>query len=335
MLETVMAEDMETEQIERGGVMSLLRMAKVRCGAAVAFSALRAPDGTLSIAAYPDPTATLPGEDAEWSLPVLSTMVSGLWGDPGLGEDPFIARHLALPEGTPGVDTELSVAAVALAGETDTAGLWGLLGVANPVQSPFHQPQLGTLADLGHRLTAYLRAREEVLSAAPTAPAEGPRTAKQGPTTPPAPVGAEDTSSAPSDSAGSGQVPASGGRVALILFELRSPSAPSIGAVPAPVDGLQSTIVEALDRRLRESDSIFPAGPGITAVIVHLPADPPRAAAAASAVQERLLQVARGAVAAAVPADATWRSAMALGQADDLAGTQDLLHEAWTNLEPK
>ncbi len=152
-----------------GGVRNLLRLARDRCRADVAFSALRAGDGSLSIAAYPEAAAATAG------LGALRDLAEQLFADlKRSGGSPV--RHLCDGHGV--------VEAVAL-GSDAPGGPFGLLVVAGPLSGEHAGARTAVLSDLGRRLAAYLRARQVVLcgeaASVPGPEGAGPR-APQTPT---------------------------------------------------------------------------------------------------------------------------------------------------------
>jgi hypothetical protein len=170
MLRTTTDEDAVTDgsplgESARGGVVNLLRMAKVHCGAGVAFAALGPQEQTVSIASYPDPSGPALS-DASWDVALLVELVRRAWALPDLSVGRAVAGtwEPSGPRPAPSTPTRASVAAVPLCDETDPQRPWGLLCVAKE-DGAFDEEQLGVLRDLGRRLTAYLRARQTVLTA--------------------------------------------------------------------------------------------------------------------------------------------------------------------------
>ncbi len=153
----------------RGGVVNLLRMAKLHCGAAVAFAALGTPDQPFSLASYPDAGGPGTAEAPAWGPEVLTALARAAWATKELGRgEPVVCEWRRPGAAVPG-PLEARVAAVALRDETDPDHPWGLLGVARE-EAPFDAAQLVILGGLAHRLTAYLRARQQVIDPAPARP---------------------------------------------------------------------------------------------------------------------------------------------------------------------
>lgn len=163
----------------RGGVHTLLRLARMRTNAAVAFSALRGVDGTFAIAAYPDPGSPAHGgtEDAvrapsasgcvgRWDLATLRRLAEDAWADPGVSVGNRLQRCVPYPlEPSTGDEPEILVQAVPLHDPVAPERPWGLLAVAHdPAARGQDGGVLDDLDDLARRLARYLRARERVLN---------------------------------------------------------------------------------------------------------------------------------------------------------------------------
>ncbi len=142
-----------------GGVGHLLRMAKTQCGVTLAFAALRKADGGFAIATFPTLTA-----DPTWSVEAIDELVRQTWDDPNLSGGSVLVRSGRVLKGMwTGQGHHIKLAAAALSDPEAPEQPWGLLCVAEPLAGHFEQDQLNLLGTLAIRLTAYLRARQQVL----------------------------------------------------------------------------------------------------------------------------------------------------------------------------
>ncbi len=142
-----------------GGVGHLLRMAKTQCGVTLAFAALRKADGGFAIATFPTLTA-----DPSWSVEAIDELVRQTWDDPHLTGGSVLVRSGRVLKGMwTGQGHHIKLAAAALSDPDAPDHPWGLLCVAEPLAGHFEQDQLNLLGNLAIRLTAYLRARQQVL----------------------------------------------------------------------------------------------------------------------------------------------------------------------------
>jgi len=142
-----------------GGVGHLLRMAKTQCGVTLAFAALRKADGGFAIATFP----TL-ATDPTWSVEAIDELVRQTWDDPHLTGGSVLVRSGRVLKGMwTGQGHHIKLAAAALSDPDALDQPWGLLCVAEPLAGHFEQDQLNLLGSLAVRLTAYLRARQQVL----------------------------------------------------------------------------------------------------------------------------------------------------------------------------
>ncbi len=156
-----------------GGVGHLLKMAKTQCAAAVAFAALRKPDGGFAIATFPNLTS-----DPTWTVEAIDDLVRQTWEDPLLTGGQVVVRSARVLRGLwSGQAHATKLAAAALADPDALDRPWGLLCVAEPLVGHFEQDQLNLLASLAARLAAYLRARQELLE--PIAQGAGSQSAAQ------------------------------------------------------------------------------------------------------------------------------------------------------------
>ncbi len=146
-------EGVTPEQGTLGGVISLLKMTKAQCGAAVAIAALRDADGNFSVTVFPSLSA-----DSSAAKP-LKKLINQIWEDPLLVEDRPIVREARVPKGLcPGLSRQTHMAVVAL-GRIASAEPAGVLCVAGPSKGQYDQGQVDTLHTMAVRLTSYLRAR--------------------------------------------------------------------------------------------------------------------------------------------------------------------------------
>jgi GGDEF domain-containing protein len=156
------------ESSAHGGVGHLLRMAKTQCGVAVAFAALRKADGGFAIATFPNLA-----NDPAWTIEAIDELVRQTWDDPVLGGGKVIVRSGRVLRGMwTGQAHHTKMAVAALSDPDLPERPWGLLCMADPLAGHFEQDELNLLHNLALRLTAYLRARQEVLegSFAPATP---------------------------------------------------------------------------------------------------------------------------------------------------------------------
>ncbi len=187
------AEIVTMENTTHGGVMTLLRMARTRCGASLAFAALRNVDGRFAIAAFPPL-----GDEGPWSIESIEELAHHTWEDPSLLGGPVLVRTTRLlaptwPEG----EQQAKLAAVPLADPATPETPWGLLCVAEPMKGYFEHDALEALSALALRLTSYLRARQELFDAEDdTAPSV---TLTDEPITPAAPARAAPAPAAPAE----------------------------------------------------------------------------------------------------------------------------------------
>jgi GGDEF domain-containing protein len=171
-----------------GGVAHLLRMAKIQCGASIAFAALRKADGGFAIATFPALTS-----DPTWSVEAIDELARQTWEDPSLvGGSVLVRSGRALRGMWTGQGHHVRLAAAPLSDPEAPDRPWGLLCVAEPVAGHFEQDQLHLLGGLGVRLTSYLRARQQVIdSAIGTKAPEEPPPSEAAPE--PTPPGTEET----------------------------------------------------------------------------------------------------------------------------------------------
>ncbi|MHB1584154.1 MAG: hypothetical protein ACYCU7_08410 [Acidimicrobiales bacterium] len=152
------AEIVTMENTSHGGVMTLLRMARTRCGASLAFAALRNVDGRFAIAAFP-PLA----DDGNWTIESIEELAHHTWEDPSLLGGPVLVRTTRLLAPTWEADErQAKLAAVPLSDPATPDVPWGLLCVAEPLKGYFEHDELEALSALAVRLTSYLRARQEL-----------------------------------------------------------------------------------------------------------------------------------------------------------------------------
>ncbi len=164
-----------------GGVGHLLRMAKTQCGVTMAFAALRKADGGFAIATFPTLSA-----DPTWSVEAIDELVRQTWDDPHLAGGSVLVRSGRILKGMwTGQANHIKLAAAALSDPESPEVPWGLLCVAEPLGGHFEQDQLNLLGNLAVRLTAYLRARQQVLEGSP---AFESATAPSAPEAPPEPA---------------------------------------------------------------------------------------------------------------------------------------------------
>ncbi len=156
-----------------GGVGHLLRMAKTQCGVTMAFAALRKSDGGFAIATFPTLTA-----DPTWSVEAIDELVRQTWDDPNLSGGSVLVRSGRVLKGMwTGQAHHIKLAAAALSDPDSPEHPWGLLCVAEPLAGHFEQDQLNLLGGLSVRLTAYLRARQQVLEGSPAFETSAPQQA--------------------------------------------------------------------------------------------------------------------------------------------------------------
>ncbi len=172
-------------QSSGGTATNLLRTAWDLCAADVAFLALRHADGALRL------TSTFP-EHASWTPEVLCKMAYGVWEDPGLeggkvlvapaliddDADDGTGRGEVEPSGGAQMDERdatsafngghrVTIAAAAVIDRGISDEVRGLLCVVNPATGYFDEDQLDALNGLAMRLSAHMKAREEVFGSAP------------------------------------------------------------------------------------------------------------------------------------------------------------------------
>jgi GGDEF domain-containing protein len=193
-------ESVTGERASSGGVISLLKMVRAQCAAAVVIAALRGPNGEhlISVSGGPDDVSV--GKPAR-------KLVRHLWDGPLEGGDFVTVRGLRLPKGlAPGIGRQAEVAVIpvgATGGDRPD-----LLCVIGPGGGSFTPEQLDTVGSMAARLASYQEARGAIASSGtapappPTAvpeapvgqpldrPAEAAPPAVAGPTTEQAPVGA-------------------------------------------------------------------------------------------------------------------------------------------------
>lgn len=148
------------ENTTHGGVMTLLRMARTRCGASLAFAALQGADGRFAIAAFPPL-----GDESPWSIESIEELAHHAWEDPSLLSDPVLVRTTRLLAPTWSTEQQAKLAAVPLSDPGVPEAPWGLLCVAEPMKGYFEHDELQALSALAVRLTSYLRARQELFDA--------------------------------------------------------------------------------------------------------------------------------------------------------------------------
>lgn len=143
---------------QRGGALKLLRMAKVRCGAAMAFLVLPEADGSLSVTAHPDPhdpeaaLVPLDGDDLDrLALEVWTELWRGARG-------PLVRPVVAGP--APVEPAWLAAAPVTVPGLTALTA--GALCVVRAAPAEFTDDQLRPLATLARRFGAFLEARQQI-----------------------------------------------------------------------------------------------------------------------------------------------------------------------------
>jgi len=133
-------------------------MARTQCAVAIAFAALRKPDGSFALATFPNPTET------PWTLEAIDELVRQTWADPHLSGGRVLVRSGRVPGAVwPGQNDQTKLAIAPLSDLVSADRPWGLLCVAGPTTGQFEQEQLDLLGTMAVRLTAYLRARQEVI----------------------------------------------------------------------------------------------------------------------------------------------------------------------------
>lgn len=280
MVGTAMHDHLAIREGTRGGVVNLLRMARVHCGASVAFSALRTAGGSFSIAAYPPPGTTLTGDEPDWGVEVLRELVEQAWVDPTLAQARAVVRRVRPRVEGPLGTVDVAVAAVPLCDLLDPLRPWGLLVVARSSEADFDPAQVDTLAGLGRRLTAYLRAREQLLqdSGEPEPPSQPAGTRleeelqrEQEPRSSVAVRALQaflDFGRAPQQAAASEP-----GNIALFVFRLDAPPSAAPRVPPVRPRSQLATVVQALREHTRHDDLVTAAGPAVVAVAMRLPHD--------------------------------------------------------------
>ena len=141
-----------------GGIMSLLRVMKVRCRSALACLALRDPSGKLSMASFPVGAAVPP-----WSNDRIEEALEEIWEDPSLRAGTIMLRisHQA------GGARPLRIAAAPLRWAEHGGESWGLLCLLDPLGGDFDQEQCDLLSNFASRVVAYYQARDEILHEQP------------------------------------------------------------------------------------------------------------------------------------------------------------------------
>lgn len=171
----------------RGTATNLLRTAWDLCAADVAFLALQGPDGALQL------SSTFP-EHASWTPEILCRMARGVWADPGLqggkvlvspahmdadagdgeledgGEDQWSPRYEPGAPPEPSSVHPVTIAAAAMIDRGISDEVQGLLCVVNPATGYFDEDQLEALNGLAMRLSAHMKAHEEVFGSGPASP---------------------------------------------------------------------------------------------------------------------------------------------------------------------
>lgn len=146
-----------------GGLESLLAMTRLRCQAAVAFSALRAADGTFSINASPDPIGRSADRLPPWNLHVLGELAREAWVDILSDRAVVMLRTRGPVEPSTMRRADVVLTAVPLRHGASELRPFGLLGVARlPGQGSAKEAD-AILSQLGQRLSAYLSSRHRVL----------------------------------------------------------------------------------------------------------------------------------------------------------------------------
>ncbi|MGH8994526.1 MAG: GGDEF domain-containing protein [Acidimicrobiales bacterium] len=144
---------------QSGGVVNLIRVAKTRCGAQVAFVALRAPDGNFTVVVEPNQAP-----DTRWTRTAIDELASRIWQDPDLaGIRVFAGKERAYTMTRSGFNYSAKLAVAPLGVVAGDEEVSGLLCVAEPADGGFEQSQLDLLETIAFRLTSYLQARQEII----------------------------------------------------------------------------------------------------------------------------------------------------------------------------
>ncbi len=169
-------ESVTGERASSGGVISLLKMVRAQCAAAVVIAALRGPDGEhlISVAGGPD--------DGSVGKPARK-LVRHLWDGPLEGGDFVTVRELRLPKGlAPGIGRQAEMAVVPVGATVGDRP--DLLCVIGPGGGSFTPEQLDTVGSMAARLASYQEARGAIAGSG-TAPAPPPIAVPEAPVGPP------------------------------------------------------------------------------------------------------------------------------------------------------
>jgi GGDEF domain-containing protein len=261
------------ENTTHGGVMTLLRMARTRCGASLAFAALQGADGRFAIAAFPPL-----GSESPWGIESIEELAHHAWEDPSLLSDPVLVRTTRLLAPTWSTEQQAKVAAVPLSDPGVPEAPWGLLCVAEPMKGYFEHDELQALSALAVRLTSYLRARQELFEASDEPGAAGdqdepPAGSWEPPATPAAMVDTPTAEPAPAErAAGYHHTATNGQRAPQTPAAPETPAAPSSEPSPPVVPEAAALIAAAL------LPDPLTGLPGLASLLAHLGrmlADPP------------------------------------------------------------
>lgn len=320
---TLTIERMVLNPPRRGGTVKLLRMAKVRCGAAMSFAALWAPDGTPVITVHPEPDDMLVREESLWRRTEIEQLAQEAWRE--LNQH----GHSALSQRASASGTA-ALAPLVDPGPPHRA--LGVLGVVRLAAEPFGDQELSALQIMAGRMVAHLRAQDEILlrakATAPHAEATAPHT--------------EATARrAGSQSHGEAIVlPSSLDTLRPLVEHLRSVAtgAPQTrrGVVFIHVAGGRTShpgaigvAANILRRNVRGEDLVVPVGDSTLAVVLCLPDE----LETANHVQHRLTQAVEAAVGFA--GESRVRSSSVCIPSDLRDGEEplsEILHRAWTPL---
>jgi GGDEF domain-containing protein len=347
-VDTSTAEIVTMENTSHGGVMTLLRMARTRCGASLAFAALRNVDGRFAIAAFPPLT-----DDGTWTIESIEELAHHTWEDPSLLGGPVLVRTTRLLAPTWGADDQQAkLAAVPLSDPATPDVPWGLLCVAEPLKGYFEHDELEALSALAVRLTSYLRARQELFDGDDDEPAivadppgnghpttnghtnghagvhGGAPPAGQAPSLRSEAATALDAALSPDPETGLRGIPSLLAHLGRMLADARpgrSVGVLMVELVPvAPVETVSVTVLAAaaaaLGAQVRGDDLVTRLGRRTFAVAVELrgPSEP-------VAVRQRIVDTLSAAI-SSLPLSPTIRSALAV--ADESSGAEEVLRRA-------
>ncbi len=158
-------ESVTGERASSGGVISLLKMVRAQCAAAVAIAALRGPNGEhlISVSGGPDDVSV--GKPAR-------KLVRHLWDGALEGGDFVTVRELRLPKGlAPGIARQAEVAVVQVG--TTGGDRPDLLCIIGSGGGSFGPEELDTVGSMAARLASYQEARGTIAGSG-TAPALQP-----------------------------------------------------------------------------------------------------------------------------------------------------------------